>query len=61
MALTAKLIRGVSLTSLDNEAIAKSLTTLTGVSARKLTEKKMWTEYTNCNSKPARVNYLPEQ
>ena len=46
-ALTSIFIRGVSVVSLNNEAIAKSLETFAGVSGRKLTEKVLWKHYGN--------------
>lgn len=44
-AATSKAIRGWAVFALNNEAIAKSLETMAGVSARKIVEKALWNRY----------------
>jgi hypothetical protein len=44
-AASSKLIRGLSIAALNNEAVAKSVETLAGVSARKIVEKALWSRY----------------
>lgn len=46
-----KLLRGANIVALNNEAVAKSLETLSGVTARKWLEKALWKQYgENCLS-----------
>lgn len=49
-AAAAKAIRGLSWAALNNEAVAKSLETMAGVSARKIVEKALWSHYRTDNS-----------
>jgi hypothetical protein len=42
---TASAIRGLSIAALNNEAIAKSIEVFSGVTARKLVEKALWSRY----------------
>lgn len=44
-AAASKIIRGASIIALNNEAVAKSVETLAGVSARKVVEKTLWNRY----------------
>jgi hypothetical protein len=44
-AAVGKIIRGVAIAALDNEAIAKSVETLAGVTARKILEKALWAHW----------------
>lgn len=50
-----KVFRGANLVALNNEAIAKSLETLAGVTARKWLEKALWTRYANGTCKSGMV------
>ncbi|HBO7163502.1 TPA: hypothetical protein L4967_004971 [Pseudomonas aeruginosa] len=44
-ATASQAIRGLSVASLNNEAIAKTLETMAGVSARKIVEKSLWNRH----------------
>lgn len=44
-ATTSQVIRGLSVAALNNEAIAKTLETMAGVSARKIVEKSLWNRH----------------
>jgi hypothetical protein len=48
-AAASKLIRGASISALNNEAVAKSIETLAGVSARKIVEKTIWRQKATCS------------
>lgn len=49
--VTASLIRGISITALNNEAVAKMLSSLTGTIARKVTERVGWCYYASLKGK----------
>lgn len=44
-AATSQAIRGLSVAALNNEAVAKTLETMAGVSARKIVERSLWNRY----------------
>ncbi len=57
-AATSHLIRGISWFSLNNEAVANSVETLAGVTARKLSEKALWAYYAQqlkCSAGPLAI------
>ncbi|MNQ93044.1 hypothetical protein D3C85_1084890 [compost metagenome] len=61
-AATSQAIRGLSVAALNNEAVAKTLETMAGVSARKIVEKSRWNRYLDgCENSAGAVAVWVEQ